>query len=572
MTVDATLDPRLVQEITAIYHDVPEPLVSGLRELMQQAQQRTGHRDIGDFWSERDVVLISYADQIRQRGLSPLAAQHRFLRDHRLQDQIACLHLLPFFPSTSDDGFSVADFLSVDPEFGSWQDIAALGQDIDLMFDLVLNHCSQQHPWFQRFLRREPPYDGFFIDMDPDADLAQVVRPRSLPLLTPFPTRDGPHHVWTTFSADQVDLNYRNPLVLLEMTRIMLEYVRRGARIIRLDAVAYLWKEVGTRCIHLPQTHAVVRFLRRVLDLAAPGTLLLTETNVPHAENVSYFGRGNDAAHMVYQFSLPPLLLDAIHEGDTSILANWLTELRPLGPGTTFFNFTASHDGIGVRPLEGLVPQQRVERLVHAVLRHGGRVSTRRRADRTDSPYELNITYLDAVADARQVPPAQHAARFLATQAVMLAIRGIPAVYFHSLVGTPNDQRAATESGHNRRINRHKYERVELDAALSDPRGLQRMVLDGYRRLLDLRRQQPAFHPQADQRVLALPTDGLLGWVRTPAAGSPLAMLVNLTDQQRHVPASAVDGELSYDLISGRRRQPGTAIALQPFQVCWLVR
>jgi len=561
-----TLDSSTASLVRGIYGRVPEELATGLAELLDQAPEQPA----GPLWTEQDIVLITYADQVRSSGVSPLQALRAFLLDHRLDELIRCVHLLPFCPSTSDDGFSVVDYLKVDPNCGSWDDITELGSLFDLMFDLVLNHTSVQHEWFQKFVSGDPPFADFYVTEDPTVSLSSVVRPRSLPLLTKFESVTGPQRVWTTFSADQVDLNYANPRVMLAMLQTLAEYARRGARIIRLDAIAYLWKEPGTSCIHLPQTHAAVKLMRHVLDRVAPGTLVLTETNVPHAENIGYFGDGRDEAHMVYQFSLPPLLLDAIHSGNTSILRDWLKTLQPPSDQTTFFNFTASHDGIGVRPLEGIVPGQRVDRLVANVRVRGGRVSTRRQPDGSDSPYELNITYLDAVANAEQLAPADHARRFLATQAIMLAVQGMPAVYFHSLVGSPNDQIGVAESGQNRRINRHKYQRGELDQLLADPHRLQRRVFDGYQKLLQVRIAQPAFHPNATQQVLDLSGEGLLGFIRSAPGGERLAVLANLSNQGRSISRREFPGDLVYDELARERCWPDEPITLRPFQVRWL--
>lgn len=561
------IDSTTAEIIEQIYGRVPDVLADGIATMMDNCDAR---EPTSQLWSERDVVLITYADQVRSEGSTPLTAQFDFLLEHSLEEVIQCVHLLPFCPYTSDDGFSVVDYLAVDPEAGTWNDIANLGDSFDLMFDLVLNHASQKHQWFQKYLHGDPEFAEFFIDQDPSVDLTAVVRPRSLPLLTEFQSAEGTKHIWTTFSADQVDLNYANPRVMLAMLETLAQYARRGARIIRLDAVAFLWKQVGTNCLHLPQTHAAVRLMRHVIDRVAPGTLILTETNVPHIENISYFGHGDDEAHMVYQFSLPPLLLDAVHSGETSVLRDWLKTLRPPTRQTTFLNFTASHDGIGVRPLEGIVPGERVEKLADIVRSHGGRVSMRRNSDGTESPYELNISYLEAVADSSTVPPAEHARRFLATQAIMLSMQGIPAVYFHSLVGSPNDQAGVEESGQNRRINRHKYDREELQAVLSEPHSLQRRVFDGYRRLLEVRRAQGAFHPDAEQVVLELSGDGLVGLIRTAASGQRLAMLANLSCHPKSVDAAVVDADLRYDELAQQRLWPGDPISLRPFQVRWL--
>jgi glycosidase len=561
------LDAAITDPVRTIYGEVPAVLADGLERILQANHPSS---TANSPWSQRDVVLITYADQVRDSGVSPLQALTDFLIDHQLDRLIRCVHLLPFCPYTSDDGFSVIDYLAVDPESGTWDDIHRLGETFDLMYDLVLNHVSQKHEWFQQYLQGNPEYADFFIDQDSTVDLADVVRPRSLPLLTEFDSAAGLKHIWTTFSADQVDLNYANPKVMLAVIETLVEYARRGARIIRLDAIAFLWKEVGTTCVHLPQTHAAVRLMRQILDRTAPGTLVLTETNVPHEENISYFGDGTDEAHMVYQFSLPPLLLDAIHSADTTILRDWLKTLEPPTETTTFFNFTASHDGIGVRPLEGIVPAQRVASLVDTVAKHGGRVSLRRNADGTDTPYELNITYLEAVADAKLVSPAEHARRFLATQAIMLSMQGMPAIYFHSLVGSPNDHRGVEQSGQNRRINRRKYERSELELALADPHSLQRRVFDGYQRLLQVRAQQPGFHPNAKQQVIDLPGDGLLGFIRTASSGEQLAVLANLSERPRKVDASVLPVELCYDELAQQRIWQKEGISMRPFQVRWL--
>ena len=558
--------------IREIYGHVPDYLVSGIEQLADKAENRSNKKEL---WSQKDIVLITYADQVRGADesapgpKSPLSTLKNFLIDHRLDHLLSCVHLLPFCPYSSDDGFSVIDYLAVDSASGTWEDIDALGQSFDLMFDLVLNHSSKQHSWFQRYLEGDSRCANFYIDQDPRADLSKVVRPRSLPLLTEFDSPSGKKHIWTTFSSDQVDLNYANPKVMLAMLETLVEYARKGARIIRLDAIAFLWKQPGTTCIHLPQTHAAVRLMRQVLDLAAPGTLILTETNVPHRENISYFGSGNDEAHMVYQFSLPPLLLDAIHSGDTGVLADWIASLDPPTPSTTFFNFTASHDGIGVRPLEGLVSKERVEKLAETVRKHGGRVSTRQAEDGTDRAYELNISYVDAVADRRFETHSNHSRKFLATQAIMLAMAGMPAIYFHSLVGTPNDEEAVRSSGQNRRINRRKYDQQELGLAISDPNSLQRRIFDGYRRLIKVRRSLTAFHPIASQNILDLPRDGLIGFVRGDD-DSRIAVIANLSNTPREINANLVPEILRFDVLAEEQCLPNEPIPMRPFQVRYL--
>ncbi|GAA4433743.1 alpha-amylase family glycosyl hydrolase [Bremerella cremea] len=522
-------------------------------------------------WDETDVVLITYADQVYGPDKPPLAVLREFLVQHGYQDLINTVHLLPFYPYTSDDGFSVVDYKQVDPGSGDWPDVAGLAEDFNLAFDFVTNHCSQKNEWFQKYLAGETPYEEFFIDVDPSTDLSAVVRPRALPLLTPFPSASGEKHVWTTFSADQVDLNFGSPEVLLAMLDVLLFYIENGARIVRLDAIAFLWKTIGTNCLHLDETHEAVKLMRTATEMVAPHVLLLTETNVPHAENISYFGLA-DEAHMVYQFSLPPLLYDAYLNEDASSLNEWMQSLYDIPAGTTYFNFTASHDGIGVRPLEGLVPSERLDKLVTATRDRGGLVGMRTMPDGSQKPYELNITYVDAMGEPEGFGPELHAARFLATQAIMLAMKGIPGIYFHSLVGTQNHITGVEESGIPRRINRRKFERLELENQISKPESLQQRVFHGYQALLKARIAQPAFHPDGPSEVYATGNPAIFGFLRTsPERDQTILVLANLTDKLQSLPLSDPKlKELKYDAISESFVVESQGITLDPYQVVWL--
>ena len=545
--------PSLKTRLSTIYQDQATAALAAIdAEFADLFDEPTPSPTEGAKWDERDVVLITYADQLSAEGATPLAALREWLVGQGLDRVLSTVHLLPFCPYSSDDGFSVIDYLEVDPNSGTWDDIRTLGDSVDLMYDLVLNHISQHSEGFAAYKCGEAPYDRFFIEADPTLDYSQVVRPRSLPLLHEFETNRGPRHVWTTFSEDQIDLNYEEPLVLARMLRILVEYARRGARIVRLDAVTYLWKRLGTNCVHLRETHEVVKLMRDVLAAMTPRTLVLTETNVPHEENISYFGQA-DEAHMVYNFSLPPLLLEAFLSGDASAITAWLRDLDPPPAGCTFFNFTASHDGIGVRPLEGLVSDERLANLVDAVNRRGGIVNTRRQSDGTDTPYELCITYFSALAP-EEPNDELHVRRFLASQAVMLALQGMPAVYFQSLLGASNDVSGAEESGIPRRINRHKYKLAELDALLAN--GAQRQVFDGLRTLIEKRAAEPAFHPDAPQEVIEAP-DGLLAFQRTSLDGSRrVCVVVNVSgaDLNYTLPTSFAS---SHDLLSDVKTTDG---------------
>jgi sucrose phosphorylase len=572
------LSGRLLPRLEVLYRDRAAACLDQIINVCSRYAPPVGVRGKSrqPLWDQRDVVLIAYADQVSTPGQAPLQTLRRFLHSANLPRLTRILHLLPFCPSSSDDGFSVIEYRQVDPAVGGWVDVQEIGRDFDLMFDLVLNHASAKSVWFQKYAQGVEPYSRFFVEVNPEQDLSSVVRPRTSPLLTPVATTRGRRYLWSTFSSDQLDLNYRDPLVLVEILDILLFYVMQGARIIRLDAVAYLWKESGTPCIHLPETHLIVKILRDVVDTVAPGTLLLTETNVPHSENVSYWGDG-DEAHLIYNFSLPPLLLDAFRTGDATCLNRWLAQFEPSPTGTSILNFTASHDGIGVRPLESLVPADRFSALVESVEAQGGHVSKRSHPDGSSTPYELNTTYFDALADAPGANDGWQMQRFLASQALALSLRGIPAIYFHSLLGTPNDQRGVERTGRARSINRRKFSWAEVEELGGLPQA-SRHILAKYQRLLAIRIEQPAFHPDGIQRVLEAGNRSLVAFLRTdPLDKQQLLVVANLSEKNTEIDVRRWGLEvagadlIAGDLVAGSTPEkwngPGM---LEPYQIVWL--
>ncbi|MEM9788456.1 MAG: alpha-amylase family glycosyl hydrolase, partial [Pseudomonadota bacterium] len=321
-------------------------------------------------WSQRDALLITYGNTLRDGVHKPLDLLNDFLLGN-LKGVLNGVHILPFFPFTSDDGFAVSDFRAVNPQLGDWTDINRIAGEFKLMSDLVLNHVSSQGRWFNAYRQGQAPYDRFFFEAAPDDDLDMVVRPRTTPLLREVETINGPRHVWCTFSHDQIDLDFRNPEVLLEFLRIIRLHIDNGVQIIRLDAVAFLWKQVGSPSIHLPQTHAIVKLMRLLCDYAVEPVVLLTETNVPKAENLSYFG-DRDEAHVIYNFPLPPLILHAMMTGTAKHLAKWQRAMPPAPLGCAYLNFTASHDGIGMRPAEGLLSPDDQATVIDLVRKIGG--------------------------------------------------------------------------------------------------------------------------------------------------------------------------------------------------------
>lgn len=518
-------------------------------------------------WDEQDVVLITYADQFREADKPTLSTFSRFYQQH-LQSTFPLVHLLPFFPWSSDDGFSVIDYHQVDPLCGDWQDIARLHQETRLMFDFVCNHMSAHSAWFSHFLAQDPGWDDFFISMPPATDLSAVTRPRTSPLLTPFKMADGEtRFIWTTFSADQIDLNFANPEVLLRMVNVLLDYLKRGADYVRLDAVGYMWKTPGTRCIHLEKTHQLVKLFRAIADQVAPGTVIITETNVPHQDNISYLGNGHDEAQMVYQFSLPPLVLHAIHTGSARALRQWASALDLSSNDTTFFNFLASHDGIGLNPARGILSEVEIVALVRDLALEGALVSYKNNPDGTTSPYEINVTYLDAL-NREDDDDATRLKRFLLAHAILLVFPGVPAIYIQSILGGRNHYDGVRAAGHNRAINRQKYDLQQIEGDLAGGNWLRQQVYTRLGQLIQLRRRQPAFHPDNPMTLYESENAVLVLRRHQPESGDGLLCVFNLSG--RSVETQLPVAHTLQDVVSGEKIDGTQPVKLDAWQFMWL--
>lgn len=476
--------------------------------------------------NEQSTYLITYGDSFYDGQRAPLAVLGEVL-EQKLPD-FTDIHLLPIFPYTSDDGFSVLDYQKINPVLGTWADIEQLAQRRRLMFDFVCNHISKSSDWFQRFLRSEPDFKNSFIEFDAKFDTSNVTRPRTSALFHKYGTKQ----VWTTFSEDQVDNNVRDPKVLIRLTRILMEYIQRGASSIRLDAIGFLWKVSGTTSMHLPQTHEVIKLWRTMINNLAPNVQIITETNVPHAENLSYFGDGEDEANMVYQFPLPPLVLHTFISGNSDKLSRWAETIHPISESATYFNFLASHDGIGLRPVENILTKAEREQIVAQVRAHAGKVSYKSDLDGNDSPYELNINYSEALGST---------AKMIAAHFILLSFIGVPAIYYHSIFGSKNDIQAVEETGISRRINRERLDMHTLFAEL-ELDGARKMIFEGLSKLIAIRKQEPAFNPYGEQKILKL-GEAVFALERS-YAGEKITAIVNISDKVVKL------GVTGFDLIS----------------------
>lgn len=484
---------KIINTLTELYGDRANWIFEGVEKLIDKYKTQIVNKY--EPLSEKDAILITYGDNVQQNGKSHLQTLKKFIDNYCLPE-INTTHILPCFPYTSDDGFSVTDYYEIGPNLGSWEDMESLSETTNLMFDAVVNHMSKSSKWFQSYLAEEDEFKNYFIEVNPNIDLSKVIRPRALPLLTPFKNKKGKEkYIWTTFSEDQVDLNFAAPEVFLAVLEVLLFYTSKNAKFIRLDAIAFLWKEIGTNCIHLTQTHTIIKLYKEMIKILTDNLYIITETNVPHKENISYFGNGEDEADLVYNFTLAPLLVYSIMKGNVDVFTNWAQSLKFPSNKVCFFNFTASHDGIGMRPLQNIISDEEIGQLAQRTEKHGGQVGYKNNEDGTQSPYELNCNYMDLLSNPNEDDDDTRLAKMMLTQSLMLAFPGVPGIYFHSFVGSRNYYKGVEESGIKRRINREKLEYTKLVTELNTTDSLRNKVFNSYKKLLAARSKEKAFNP-----------------------------------------------------------------------------
>lgn len=583
---------RLIARLRFLYgHEQADACMPELERIIQvhcahkppEMIEKEKHFNPAERFCQTDMVLITYGDMVLRNGKTPLATLHGFVNSF-CSGIISTIHLLPFFPYSSDRGFAIVDFMKVDPKLGDWKDIREHKTRYDLMFDAVLNHCSPRSIMFREYLNGNPLYQNFFIAYHSPDELtadqrSKIFRPRTSDILTKFLTLHGPRYVWTTFSADQVDFNFRNPEVLLQIVEGILFYVRRGADMLRLDAVTYIWADPGTECVHLPETHEVVKLLRDVVDIAASGVALITETNVPHADNVSYFGDGTDEAHMVYNFALSPLVLHTFYREDATYLTDWAEKTMAPSAFTTFFNILDTHDGIGLMGIRGILSQADVDHIIRTAQARGAIISYKMTEGNRSEPYEINCTWWNAINGdtSGKEDLLFQVKRYMASRSLVLTLPGVPGLYIHGILGTSNDYQRAAETGISREINRGTIHCKTLEAEMRNADSRISQVHQYFRMITRARIGERAFHPNGTQLVLRL-SPGIFAVFRSsPEKDQHVLAMTNVTSGTIPVHISLtilpVRSEIWQDLLSNnewRTDKTGFSLCMAPYEIVWL--
>ena len=547
-------------------------LINKIKELLEKYKENISSHDSGHkFLDEKDVILIAYGDSIFSSNRNPLKSLQDFISKY-LYKTINIIHLLPFYPYSSDDGFSVVDYKEVNPFLGTWENIDDICKKSNLMFDLVINHISSKNKWFKEFLEGNPNYDNYFISFEKKPDISSVTRARTHPLFTKFTKKDKEIYLWTTFSEDQIDLNFANEKVLLGMIDIILFYCSKKARIIRLDAIGHIWKKLNSSCINLKKVHIIIQLIRAIMDEIFPDVLLVTETNVPFKKNFRYFGDGYNEAQLIYNFAIPFLVLHTFYTGNALQLLKYAFSIGDMSKRTALFNVLATHDGIGVVPVKDILTEREIKNVIKNIIQRGGYVSYKIAKNGTKKPYELNITYYSAIADFK-ASLELNIRKFIASQAIILSLKGLPGIYIHSLLGTENDLDGVVKTDQCRAINRKKISFQRLDELLSKKNIKESKIFREYIRLINIRKSEIAFHPSGKQRVLFIKKE-IFSLLRiSPDGKEKILVLLNVTGDQQCLYLASKDflltGKHYFDIIH-KKTINIREISLNPYQVMWL--
>ena len=568
-----TFDKKVYSHLKIIYQNIlSDEEINNLTDQIFEITPQVKNDDRLENWNESDIFLITYGDSIVSAKDKKLKTLKKFV-DEFIKPHFNNIHILPFFPFSSDDGFSITDYKKVRDDLGSWEDISLLSKDYRVMADIVINHASKQSEYFQEFVRGSYEYKDFFISLDENEGFEEVVRPRSSDLFQEIEISNQKKYLWCTFSHDQIDLNFKNPRVLLFFIKLIYLYLKHGIKVFRLDAVAFLWKEKSTNCLNLLQTHEVVKLIRTILDHYNQNTLLITETNLPNLENLSYFGNG-DEANAIYNFTLPPLLLWTLLMGDSTALRKWSMSMPPAKEHTTYFNFIASHDGIGLRPTENILTDQERGTLIDIIKEFGGVISNRKKPDGTETVYELNIALLDAMKGTFKGIDHMQVERFIACHAIMLSFEGIPAFYIHSVLGTTNDYELMKKNSQNRSINRKSWDINEIKNKLLDDKSINNQVYKSIINLINIRKKQPAFHPNAIQFTFNLGKNFFGIWRQSLDKKQSIFSVTNVTNIFQYLDLTElnlIESEKWWDLISSKDIDDiKSTIALKAYQTVWI--
>ena len=540
-----------------------------IREIIYLINKYNKNRKKEDFKiNESTSLVICYGNSVTDGNKKSLKVFNKFYKKH-LKNNFDSVHFLPFYPSSSDSGFAVKDHYKIEPRLGSWKDVKIIAKNCNVMADLVINHSSARGLWFSNFLKNKSPGKDYFFTVDNNFNSKKVIRPREHRLLKKINLSNKTKYLWRTFSPDQIDLNFKNPKVLIRFIKIIFNLINNGVKIFRLDAIAYLWKESGNTCINHRNTHYIIKLIRLVCNLLKTECIIITETNLPEKENLSYFGN-NDEANWIYNFSLAPILVYSLLFEDSNKITKWSKNFPIAKLNNNYLNFIASHDGIGMRPIEGIINENTRKKFLNRLKKNGGEFSYRKVQGVKKKVYEANITLFNAFRYSDFDKSGLFGfERYMAAHTIMVSFDGVPAIYFNSMFGNSNDNSKYIISGNKRDLNRYRWNKDKIEDHLKDKNSKQNKYYKNMSNILTIRRKQKAFHPDANRKTLKLGSN-FFGIKRISTDNKQsIYCITNMTSKLQLL---KVNKNVFYkrNLFNSKLTKKTGKIQFEPFQTVWL--
>lgn len=555
-----------------------------------------------DWYQQSDMIgYVCYTDRFAG-DLSGV----RDKIDYLSELGVTYLHLMPLLKPRSgpnDGGYAVVDYRAVDPSLGTMDDLEALATElrqhgISLCIDLVCNHTAKEHEWALKARAGDVDYQNYYLMYDdrtvPDAfeETLPEVFPEFKPGNFTFYADFG-KWVWTTFNEYQWDLNYRNPAVLAEMVDIILFLANKGIEVLRLDAVAFMWKRLGTDSQNQPEAHAILQVFRALSRMAAPGLLLKAEAIVSPDKLVPYLGRGlaaNKECELAYHNVFMVLLWSALAERRVVLMTRALQNMPAIPSATSWCTYVRCHDDIGWAVRDEDAAEVGLSGFAHraflsdfysgrfpGTFARGGTFQVNARTgDRRINGSLASLAGLELALEENASEAADVALRRIALlHNLILVFGGVPLLYMGDEIGLLND---------------HSY-KVNPDLA-DDTRWMHRPVMDWEKvatrrdwwtphgrifqdltRLIELRKQTPALHAQAATYAVWAHNDHVLGLLRESPRGRVL-VLANFNEVPEYVPGQRLRelglAATAVDLLTGNTLQTSGGLNLEPYQVFWL--
>ena len=583
---NADMFGELEQQCRAFYMERD----AGLKALDKSREQNPG------WYKQNDMLgMMLYIDNFAGN----LQGVQQKL-DYLESSNVNYIHLMPFLDTTegkSDGGYAVSDFRKVQKKLGTMEDLENFTQachkrKISVCCDFVMNHTSEDHEWAKKARSGDGEYMSryfFYRDYSIPAEYEKTV-PQVFPTTAPGNftwLQEAGHFVMTTFYPYQWDLNYRNPRVFNEMVYNFLFLANKGIDVMRIDAVPYIWKELGTSCRNLPQVHTIVRMMRMICEIVCPGVLLLGEVVMEPEKVVPYFGTvEKPECHMLYNVTTMATTWHTVATRDIRLLKLQMDIVSSLPKEYVFLNYLRCHDDIGWGLDYEWLKQFGIGEVSHkkylndfltGAIPESFSRGELYNSDPTSGDARLcgttaSLCGIEKAAYERNEADLEQAVRLdLMLHAYMLTQSGIPVIYSGDEIGQENDYSYHEEPdrwGDSRYLHRGKF-RWDLEKKRAETGSVQQKLFDGIGKLEKLRKSSPLFNTDAAVRTFDTTDNSVLGIIRENG-GQKLVAFFNFSESEKTVQLDEEDGVYT-DLISGQAAGQ-QEVKIPGYGVYWLLK